>query len=110
MNDMRFDMTKRGADRIARAASALAAIALIGFSLFGSDAANAQTRRAFVLGEQRYSDHMIPSLERSDADASDIAADLEQVGFDKKNITLATELRAKSDFDKRFAAFLSTVK
>ncbi len=118
-------MTKRGTDRIARAASALAAIALIGFSLFGSQAANAQatnahaansqaangpTRRAFVLGEQRYSDHNIPSLERSDADASDIAADLEQVGFDKKNITLATDLRAKGDFDKRFAAFLATVK
>ena len=39
-----------------------------------------------------------------------IAADLEQVGFDKKNITLATELRGKSDFDKRFQAFLATVK
>ena len=41
---------------------------------------------------------------------SDLAADLEQVGFDKKNITLATELRSKADFDKRFGAFLATVK
>lgn len=118
-------MTKPGRNRIARSASALAATALIGFSLFGSEAANAQaanaqtantqaasgpTRRAFVLGEQRYSDHNIPSLERSDADAGDVAADLEQVGFDRKNITLATDLRAKGDFDKRFTAFLATVK
>ena len=63
-----------------------------------------------MLGEQRYSDHDIPSLTRSDNDASDIAADLEQVGFDRKNVTLATELRAKADFDKRFAAFLATMK
>ncbi|MGD0640551.1 MAG: DUF2610 domain-containing protein [Roseiarcus sp.] len=117
-------MTKRGTDRIAQAA-AFSAIALVGFSLFVSQTANAATaatpaasaqtttgptRRAFVLGEERYSDHNIPSLTRSDTDAGDIAADLEQVGFDKKNITLATELRAKADFDKRFSAFLATVK
>ncbi len=75
-----------------------------------ADPASAQTRRAFLLGEQRYSDQDIPSLTRSDNDASDVAADLEQVGFDKKNITLATELRGKADFDKRFNAFLATVK
>ena len=32
------------------------------------------------------------------------------MGFDKKNITLAKELRGKADFDKRFNAFLATVK
>ena len=84
------------------------AIGALGF--LGVDAASAQTRRAFLIGEQRYSDQDIPSLTRSDNDASDLAADLEQVGFDKKNITLATELRGKSDFDKRFQAFLATVK
>jgi len=125
-NDMGFDMTKPMTNRIARSASGLAAIALIGLGLFASGAANGApapaptasatavsngpTRRAFVLGEERYSDHNIPSLTRSDTDAGDIAADLEQVGFDKKNITLATELRTKADFDKKFAAFLATVK
>src|SRR5216684_404771 len=68
------------------------------------------TRRAFVLGVQRYSDPQIQRLNRSDTDAADIAADLEQLGFDKKNITLATDLRAKPDFDKRFDAFLTTVQ
>src|SRR5579863_4086597 len=67
------------------------------------------TRRAFVLGVQHYSDREIQPLSRSDTDAADIAADLEQIGFDKKNITLATDLRAKADFDKRFSAFLATV-
>jgi TPR repeat protein/uncharacterized caspase-like protein len=88
----------------------LFAIAIAAFSVGVAAPASAQTRRAFLLGEQRYSDQDIPSLTRSDADASDLAADLEQVGFDKKNITLATELRGKADFDKRFNAFLATVK
>jgi TPR repeat protein len=68
------------------------------------------TRRAFVLGVQRYGDPQIQRLSRSDTDAGDIAADLEQLGFDKKNITLATDLRGKSDFDKKFDAFLATVQ
>jgi TPR repeat protein len=68
------------------------------------------TRRAFVLGVERYSDPQIQRLSRSDADATDVAADLEQLGFDRKNITLATDLRAKVDFDKRFATFLATVQ
>ena len=68
------------------------------------------TRRAFILGVERYGDPQIQRLSRSDADATDIAADLEQLGFDRKNITLATDLRAKADFDKRFATFLATVQ
>ena len=68
------------------------------------------TRRAFILGVERYSDPQIQRLARSDSDATDIAADLEQLGFDRKNITLATDLRAKADFDKRFATFLATVQ
>ena len=68
------------------------------------------TRRAFILGVERYSDPQIQRLTRSDSDATDIAADLEQLGFDRKNITLATDLRAKADFDKRFDAFLATVQ
>ncbi|HZZ21322.1 MAG TPA: hypothetical protein VFE60_01490 [Roseiarcus sp.] len=75
--------------------AAIFAIAIVALSVCGADPASAQTRRAFLLGEQRYSDQDIPSLTRSDNDASDVAADLEQVGFDKKNITLATELRGR---------------
>jgi TPR repeat protein len=66
-------------------------------------------RRAFILGVQRYSDRSIQQLSRSDTDAADVAADLEQIGFDKKNITLVTDLHAKADFEKRFSAFLATV-
>jgi uncharacterized caspase-like protein len=107
-NPMRCSVTKRsfwGTDALA---AAIFAIAIAAFGV--ADPASAQTRRAFLLGEQRYSDQDIPSLTRSDNDASDVAADLEQVGFDKKNITVVTELRSKADFDKRFGTFLATVK
>ena len=100
----------RAARRRTGAWAVLFGLAIGALGFLGVDAASAQTRRAFLIGEQRYSDQDIPSLTRSDNDASDLAADLEQVGFDKKNITLATELRGKSDFDKRFQAFLATVK
>ena len=69
-----------------------------------------ETRRAFVVGIKNYPDHDIQSLQLSDADANGIASDLEQVGFDKKNITTALNLRAKADFDREFGAFLATVK
>ena len=98
----------RSSKGVRGALAALFAFALL--SPWSVEAAGAQTRRAFVVGEQRYSDPDIPSLTRSDNDANDVAADLEQVGFDRKNITLATELRGKADFDKRFGAFLATVK
>jgi TPR repeat protein len=107
-NPMRRSVTKRSFWGIDALAAAIFAIAIAAFGV--ADPASAQTRRAFLLGEQRYSDQDIPSLTRSDNDASDLAADLEQVGFDKKNITLATELRGKADFDKRFNTFLATVK
>jgi hypothetical protein len=93
-----------------RAMAALSAITIVGFGICCANEASAQTRRAFVVGEQRYSDRDIRMLLRSDNDANDVAADLEQVGFDKKNITLSTELRGKIDFDSKFGAFLSTVK
>jgi TPR repeat protein len=86
-------------------------IAFCAFAFVGvaPGSAGAQTRRAFVMGVQHYNDRTIQSLARSDNDAADVAADLEQVGFDKKNIILATDLRARTDFDKKFAAFLATV-
>jgi TPR repeat protein len=75
-----------------------------------SAAPSGPARRAFVLGVQRYSDSHIQPLSRSDTDAGDVAADLEQAGFDKKNIAVATDLRGKADFDKRFDTFLATVQ
>jgi TPR repeat protein/uncharacterized caspase-like protein len=68
-----------------------------------------ETRRAFVVGVERYGDRDIQSLTRSDADADDVADDLQDMGFDKKNITLAKDIRTKDDFDKKFQAFLKTV-
>src|SRR5271170_5799735 len=103
-------MEKRALGDKGFARAVVFAIAIAALGCLGVDSSSAQTRRAFLIGEQRYSDQDIPSLTRSDNDANDLAADLEQVGFDKKNITLATELRGKSDFDKRFQAFLATVK
>jgi TPR repeat protein len=107
---MRRSVTKRSFWEAGARVAAIFAIAIAALGVCDVDAASAQTRRAFLLGEQRYSDQDIPSLTRSDSDASDLAADLEQVGFDKKNITLVSELHGKADFDKRFGAFLATVK
>jgi len=108
-------MAMRGEDRGGTAPGllvglALAIVALLGLSAGAAGAADAPTRHAFVLGMQRYADRNIQSLTRSDNDAADVASDLEQLGFDRKNITLATDLVAKADFQKRFDAFLATVK
>ncbi len=97
--------------RMHQAVRALACLGFAGLCVFGAvSGAQAETRRAFVLGVQRYSDSDIQSLTRSDADAADIAGDLEDLGFDKKNVTLATDLRTKDDFDKKFQAFLKTIQ
>src|SRR5207248_6360323 len=71
--------------------------------------AEAQTRRAFLVGEQRYGDGYINPLTRAVNDAKDVAKDLEDAGFDKKNIKVVTDLRNKEAFDKEFDAFLKTV-
>ena len=97
--------------RMCRAVRAAAFLGLAGLCTFGAaSTAQAETRRAFVLGVQRYTDPDIQSLTRSDADAADIASDLEDLGFDKKNVTLATDLRTKDEFDKKFQAFLKTIE
>jgi TPR repeat protein len=97
--------------RMRRAVGVVAFLGLAGLCTFGAaSAAQAETRRAFVLGVQRYTDPDIQSLTRSDADAADIASDLEDLGFDKKNVTLATDLRTKDEFDKKFQAFLKTIE
>src|SRR5258707_13002265 len=69
----------------------------------------AETRRAFLVGIQRYSDGNIQQLSRTVNDAKDLARDLEESGFDKKNIKVATDLKTKHAFDKEFNAFLKTV-
>src|SRR6201992_2277456 len=72
--------------------------------------ADAPVRRAFIVGIERYSDGDIQSLSRADTDAKDLGHDLEQIGFDPKNITVATDIATKADFNKKFDAFLKTVK
>jgi len=75
-----------------------------------ASAAQAQTRRAFLVGVQRYSDGYISPLSRAVADAKDLGKDLEDAGFDKKNIKVVTDVRNKEAFDKEFDAFLKTVE
>src|SRR5579863_3422211 len=97
--------------RMNQTVSAFAVALLAACWTFASaSGAQAETRRAFVLGIERYSDPDIQSLTRSDTDAADIASDLEDLGFDKKDITLATDIRAKDEFEKRFQAFLKTIE
>jgi TPR repeat protein len=93
----------------------LARVALSGLVLAGAMAltaatGEAQTRRAFLVGNQRYTDGYINPLTRSVNDAKDLAKDLEEAGFDKKNIKVVTDIRTKSAFDKEFDAFLRTVE
>jgi len=92
----------------ARRLFAVLATLLIACS-FVASASQAQTRRAFLVGEQRYGDGYITPLTRSVNDAKDVAKDLEDAGFDKKNIKVVTDLRNKEAFDKEFDAFLKTV-
>jgi uncharacterized protein (UPF0335 family) len=75
-----------------------------------STPAKAETRRAFLVGIQRYSDGYIPQLRLSVNDAKGVAKDLEEVGFDKKNIKVAVDLKNREAFEKEFSAFLKTVE
>jgi len=100
-------MTGFGTKVLARGLAACALL-LVSISAAHPDAP-APARRAFVVGVQNYADPFIQQLRRSENDASGVAADLEQIGFDHKNITLAKGVRAKADFDKSFQAFLSTI-
>jgi TPR repeat protein len=86
----------------------LFACLIFAFGLWASQS-EAQTRRAFLVGNQKYTDGYIVRLERTADDAKDLAKDLEDVGFDKKNIKVVTDIKNKSAFDKEFDAFLKTV-
>ena len=93
----------------ARALAGFVAGLLLLLSL-AANSAMAETRRAFVVGLQRYSDGYIQRLERAANDAKDLAKDLEEVGFDKKNIKLAVDLNNRDAFEKEFSAFLNTIE
>ncbi|MGO9327126.1 MAG: caspase family protein [Steroidobacteraceae bacterium] len=73
-------------------------------------AAAAETRRAFLVGIERYSDGNIQPLTRAARDAKDLGKDLEQVGFDKKNIKVAVDLHNRDAFEKEFSAFLNAIE
>ncbi|MBV8838098.1 MAG: DUF2610 domain-containing protein [Alphaproteobacteria bacterium] len=92
------------------ARAALAGLVLATAGAAWNAAAQAETRRAFLVGNQRYTDGYINPLTRSVNDAKDLAKDLEEAGFDKKNIKVVTDLRNKMAFDKEFDAFLKTVE
>lgn len=83
---------------------------IFGLCFVASPSQAEPTRRAFLIGNQRYTDGYISPLTRSVADAKDLAKDLEEAGFDKKNIKTVTDVRSKSSFDKEFDAFLKTVE
>jgi TPR repeat protein len=88
-------------------------VLLAGFVLLGCMAASpseAQTRRAFLIGNKNYKDGNIQQLQRTENDAKDLAKDLEQVGFDKKNIRVLINIKDKTAFDKEFDSFLKTIE
>ena len=94
---------------LGRTAAALVG-ALVALAAVTSGPAAAETRRAFLVGIQRYSDGYIQRLERAANDAKDLAKDLEEVGFDKKNIKVGVDLSNKDSFEKEFSAFLNTIE
>jgi TPR repeat protein len=100
--------TGAGALRVSPIMMVFAAV-LLALQSF-STPAKAETRRAFLVGIQRYSDGYIPQLRLSVNDAKGVAKDLEEVGFDKKNIKVVTDLKNRDAFEKEFSAFLKTVE
>ena len=91
-------------------AALLTAASMVASLLATSSSSMAETRRAFLVGIQRYNDGFIQRLDRTVNDAKDLAADLEDAGFDKKNIKVVTDLKNRDAFDKEFTAFLKTVE
>jgi TPR repeat protein len=88
------------------------ASAFIAFLLLFSIAtsAGAETRRAFLVGVQRYNDPKIQQLSRTVTDAKDLALDLTEVDFDKKNIKVVADPKNRDEFEKELDAFLKTVE
>lgn len=88
----------------------LAMMVLVLSSGIGAREADAQTRRAFLVGINSYSDGNLLKLQRAVADSKGVESDLQQVGFDKKNIKRIENIKTKAAFDKEFDAFLKTVQ
>ena len=65
----------------------------------------AETRRAFLVGNQAYKDGDIQPLRRSINDAKDVAKDLEEIGFDKKNIKVVTDIKNRMRSTKSSTLF-----
>jgi TPR repeat protein/uncharacterized protein (UPF0335 family) len=108
---LRMARSGRGGPQCRFSAAALMFAALIGMlSLASTSARAADTRRAFLVGIERYSDGFIQRLDRTVNDAKDLAKDLEEVGFDKKNIKAVTDLKNRDAFEKEFSAFLKTIE
>jgi len=95
---------------IARSSPKLILAGLVFGLCVAASSSQAQTRRAFLVGVQRYSDGYINPLTRAVNDAKDLGKDLEDAGFDKKNIKIVADVRTKDAFDKEFDAFLKTVE
>lgn len=75
--------------------------------------AEAQTRRAFLVGINSYGgqkEREIQQLSLAVNDARLLARDLEELGFDKKNIKVVADLKSKEQFNKEFNEFLSTIQ
>jgi uncharacterized protein (UPF0335 family) len=98
--------------KLVTAARSLAALsaALTLLLCLATAASAAETRRAFLVGIERYTDSYIQRLDRTANDAKDLGKDLEQVGFDKKNIKVAVDLKNRDAFEKEFSAFLKTIE
>ena len=88
--------------RVSAAALLFAALVAI-LSSASTPARAADTRRAFLVGIERYSDGFIQRLDRTVNDAKDLAKDLEEVGFDKKNIKVVADLKSRDAFEKEFS-------
>src|SRR2546430_2737588 len=90
---LRMTKSGTGGSQCRFSAAALILAALIAVLSLASTSARAETRRAFLVGIERYSDGFIQRLDRTVNDAKDLAKDLEEVGFDKKNIKVVTDLK-----------------
>jgi TPR repeat protein len=98
-----------GALRVSPIIMVFAAV-LLALQSFSTPAKAAETRRAFLVGIERYNDQYIPQLRLSNSDAKGLGKDLEEVGFDKKNIKVVTDPGSREAFEKEFSAFLKTVE
>jgi TPR repeat protein/uncharacterized protein (UPF0335 family) len=107
---LRMARSGKGVPECRISAVALMLAALIAVVSLVSTPARADTRRAFLVGIERYSDGFIQRLDRTVNDAKDLAKDLEEVGFDKKNIKVVTDLKNRDAFEKEFSAFLKTIE